>query len=95
MDKQTLTSEDISKIVDGFNPINREEIEMLAKIPPSKRWVIICRKSEEIRADLRNKLIKDFPALSMPEINMKILRSLTPVRMRKSYTEPAYYKHFG
>jgi hypothetical protein len=94
-DRKPLTSEEISAIVDGFDPIDREEIEMLAKLPPGKRWLVSYRKSEEIRADLRNKLIKDFPELSLPEISMKVLRSLTPVRMGKSYTEPAYYEHFG
>ena len=91
MAKQTLTSEDISKIVDGFDPIDVEEMEMLAKMPPGERWLVGYRKSEAIRSDLRNKLRKDFPELSLPEINMKVLRSLTPVRMGKNYTEPAYY----
>jgi hypothetical protein len=91
MEKQTLTSEDISKIVDGFDPIDIEEMEMMAKLPPGERWLVPCRKAEAIRTDLRNKLMKDFPELSLPEINMKLLRSLTPVRMGKSYTEPAYY----
>jgi len=91
MDKQSLTSEDISKIVDGFDPIDVEEMKMLAKMPLGQRWLIPLQKAEAIRADLRNKLRKDFPELSLPEINMKVLRSLTPVRMGKTYTEPAYY----
>ena len=91
MDKQILTSEDISKIVDGFDPIDIEEVEMIAKLPPGERWLVSLRKAEMIRSDLRNKLRKDFPELSIPEINMKVLRSLTPVRMGKNYTEPAYY----
>lgn len=89
--QKPLTSEEISAIVDGFEPIDREEIEMLAKLPPSKRWLVGYRKSEEIRADLQDKLRKDFPELLLPEINMKVLRSLTPVRIGKTYTEPAYY----
>jgi len=91
MDKQTLTSEDISKIVSGFDSIDVEEMKLLAKLPPGERWLVSLRKAEMIRADLRNKLMKDFPELSLPEINMKVLRSLTPVRMGKNYTEPAYY----
>jgi hypothetical protein len=86
-----LTSEEISAIVDGFDPIDREEMEMLAKLSPGKRWLVGYRKSEEIRADLRNKVMEDFPELTLPEINMKVLRSLTPVRIGKNYTEPAYY----
>lgn len=91
MDKQTLTSEDISKIVSDIDHIDVEEMKLLAKLPPGERWLVSLRKAEMIRADLRNKLMKDFPELSMPEINMKVLRSLTPVRMGKNYTEPAYY----
>ena len=98
-EKRTLTSKEISTLVnhiaDEFTTDNREEVEMVAKIPPSRRWLIGLQKAEEIRADLRNKLMKDFPELSMPEINMKVLRSLTPVRMGKNYTEPAYHEYFG
>jgi len=94
-EKRPLTYKEISAIVDGFNPIDIEEMEMVAKMPPGKRWLVSYRKAEAIRADLRNKLRKDFPELSLPEINMKVLRSLTPVRMGKSYTEPAYHEHFG
>lgn len=68
---------------------------MMAKKLPEQRWLVSFRKTEAIRADLRNKLIKDYPELSMPEINMKVLRSLTPVRMGENYTEPAYHKNFG
>lgn len=89
--RKTLTPEEISTIVEGFDPIDKEEMDMMAKMPPGERWLVSYRKSEMIRADLRNKLMKDFPELSMSEINMKMLRSLTPVRMGKNYTEPAYY----
>jgi hypothetical protein len=89
--RKPLTSEENSAMVDGFEPIDVEETEMLAKLPPGKRWLVGYRKSEEIRADLRNKLMEDFPELSLPEINMKVPRSLTPVRIGKNYTKPAYY----
>ena len=98
-EKRTLTSEEISdlvnRIADEFESEDKEEMEMMAKMPPDQRWRVSYCKSEVIRADLRNKLIKDFPELSKSEINMKMLRSLTPVRMGKNYTEPAYNEHFG
>lgn len=94
-DKQPLTPEEISAIVNGFDPIDWEEMEMLAKMPPEQRWLVGLRKTEVLRADLRIKLMEDFPELSLPEINMKVLRSFSPVRMRKSYTEPAYIEHLG
>lgn len=94
-ERKTLTSEEISAIVDGFDPIDWEEMEMLRAMPEGERWLVSLRKTEMLRADLRNKLMKDFPELSMSEINMKVLRSFTPVRIGKSYTEPAYHEYFG
>ena len=94
-EEQTLTSEDISKIVDGFDPIDWEEVKLLKAMPSDERCLVSLRKVEALRTDLRNKLMKDYPELPTPEINMKMLRSLTPVQMGKSYTEPAYYEHFG
>jgi hypothetical protein len=93
--RKPLTSEEISAIVDGFEPIDVEETERLAKMPPGERWLVPYRKAETMRADLREKLKKEFPELSEAEINMKVLRSLTPVRIGKNYTEPAYHEHFG
>jgi len=90
-DKQPLTPEEISAIVDGFDPIDFDEMEMVAKLPPGQRWLVGYQKSEAIRTDLRNKLMEDYPELPMPEINMKVLRSLTSVRMGKSCTESTYY----
>jgi hypothetical protein len=89
--RKSLTREEISAIVAGFEPIDVEEMEMLVKLPPGKRWLVGCRKSEEIRTDLRNKLVEDFPELSLPEINMKVLRSLTSVQIGKNHTELTYY----
>lgn len=94
-DKKPLSSEEISAIVDGFDPIDWDEVKLLASLPSEKRWLISHQKTEAIRSDLINKLKVDFPELSISEINMKVLRSFTPVRMGKSYTEPAYYEYFG
>jgi hypothetical protein len=92
-EKQTLTSKEIHALVNRIanESEDRADIELLKTIPPAQRWRIGIYKAEAIRSDLRNKLMQDFPELSPPEINMKVLRSLTPVRMGKSYTEPAYY----
>lgn len=89
--RKPLTPEEISAIVDGFEPIDVEEMKIIARLTPSQRIFRMLEKAEAIRDDLRNKLLEDFPELSLPEINMKVLKSLTPVRMGKSYTEPAYY----
>ena len=70
-------------------------MKLMKKMPPEQRWLVVYGKSEAIRTDLRKKLMKDYPELLQSEINMKVLRSLTPVRIGKSYTEPAYHEHFG
>ena len=99
MKKQALTAEEIStfanRIADEFTSEDREGVEMLTRLPPGKRWLVPHQKAEAIRADLRDKLRKDFPELSLAEINMKVLRSLTPVRIGKNHTEPAYHGYFG
>jgi hypothetical protein len=92
-DRKPLTPEEISAIVDGFDPIDNEEMEMMAKMSLGQRWLVVCYKAEALRTDFRVKLVKDFPELSMPEINMKVSRSLTSVRMGRSYTEPVYYEY--
>ncbi|MEO7840468.1 MAG: hypothetical protein ABIU06_14060 [Anaerolineales bacterium] len=83
MEKQTLTSEDISKIVDGFDPIDWVQMELLAKLPPGKRIIPMVQASEMVRAGLRGTFRKKFPNLSLSEINMKILEYIT--YMDKNY----------
>jgi len=72
-EKQTLTSEDISKIVDGLNSIDHIQMELLAKMPPGKRIYPSLHASAMIRAGLRTAFKRKFPNLSLAEINMKIL----------------------
>ena len=79
--KQTLTSEEISKIVDGFDPIDWVQLDLLAKMPPEKRLIPGLVAQEFAMAALRGTFRNKFPELSMPEINMKVLAYLTPVRM--------------
>ncbi len=77
MKKQTLTSEDISKIVDGFDPIDRVQIQLLAKLPPGKRMYPSLQASAMLRAGLRTAFKRKFPNLLLAEINMKVLEYLT------------------
>mgnify|MGYP001416150922 FL=1 len=79
--KRVLTSEEISKIVDGFDPIDWVQLDLLAKMPPEKRLIPGLVAQEFAMAALRGTFRNKFPELSMPEINMKVLAYLTPVRM--------------
>ncbi len=76
-EKRTLSSEEISKIVSGLNPIDHAQMELLAKMPPGKRIYPSLHASAMIRAGLRTAFKRKFPNLSLAEINMKILDYLT------------------
>ncbi|MEW6029697.1 MAG: hypothetical protein ACOYZ8_04120 [Chloroflexota bacterium] len=79
--KKSLTSEEISKIVSGFDPIDWVQLDLLAKMPPKKRLIPGLNAQEFSMAALRGTFRRKFPTLSLPEINMKVLTYLTPVRM--------------
>jgi hypothetical protein len=80
-DRKPLTSEEISAIVDGFEPIDWVQLDLLAKMPPEKRLIPGLLAQEFAMAALRGTFRNKFPELSMSEINMKVLAYLTPVRM--------------
>jgi len=79
--KRPLTSEEISAIVDGFDPIDWVQLDLLAKMPPERRLIPGLTAQEFAMAALRGTFRNKFPELSMPEINMKVLAYLTPVRI--------------
>jgi hypothetical protein len=87
-DKRPLTPENISAIVRGLDPIDWVQVELLAKLPPGQRYIPALQAAEKVRAELRDKFTKEFPELSMPEINMKVLEYLTPVRMVRMERKP-------
>lgn len=80
-DKKPLSSEEISAIVNGLNPIDWTQMELLAKLPPGQRILPTLNATLMLRAGLRSAFTKKFPELSTSEINMKVLEYLTPVRM--------------
>lgn len=79
--KQQLSPKEISAIVDGFDPIDWVQVDLLAKMPFEKRLLPGLYAQEFSMAALRGTFRKKFPELSMSEINMKVLTYLTPVRM--------------
>ena len=72
-ERKPLTPEEISAIVDGFEPIDIAQMELLAKLPPGKRIYPSLQASAMIRAGLRTAFKRKFQNLSLPEINIKIL----------------------
>jgi hypothetical protein len=83
--KRVLTSEEISKIVDGFDPIDWVQVKLVANLPPGKRIIPMLQATEMIRAGLRAAFTKKFPELSRSEINMKILNYMTDMDKRHGY----------
>ena len=79
--KQKLTTAEIASIVQGLDPVDWVQVELLAKLPASKRIIPPLQAQEFSMAALRGTFRKRFPTLSMAEINMKVLAYLTPVRM--------------
>ena len=80
-DKKPFSSRDISEIVDTFDPIDWVQVELLAQMPFEKRLIPGLSAQEFSMAALRGTFRRKFPELSMPEINMKVLGYLTPLRM--------------
>ena len=81
--RKPLTPEEISTLVDGLNPIDWVQMELLAKLPPGQRILPALNATLMIRAGLRSAFMKKFPELSRSEINMRVLKYLTPIRMKK------------
>lgn len=79
--RKPLTSQEISAIVDGFDPIDWVQMKLQANMPFEKRLIPGLNAQEFAMAALRGTFQKRFPELSMPEINMRVLAYLTPVRM--------------
>ena len=79
--RKPLTPEEISAIVDGFAPVDWVQLELTAKLPPARRIIAPMLAQEFSMAALRGTFRKKFPDLSISEINMKVLKYLTPVRM--------------
>jgi hypothetical protein len=78
---EPLSSKEISAILDGFDPIDWVQVDLLAKMPFERRLIPGLSAQEFSMAALRGTFRKKFPELSLPEINMKVLAHLTPVRM--------------
>lgn len=79
--KQPLSYDEISAIVDGFDPVDWVQVDLLAKLPFEKRLIPGLNAQEISMAALRGTFRRKFPELSIAEINMKVLTYLTPVRM--------------
>lgn len=63
-----------------FDPIDWQQLQLLAQLTPAQRTLAMIRATEFVRAGLRGTFRRRFPELSDEEINMKVLAHLTPLR---------------
>ena len=63
-----------------LDPIDWQQLELLAQLSPAQRTLTMVRAAEFVRAGLRAAFHRRYPELSDAEINMKVLAYLTPLR---------------
>jgi hypothetical protein len=63
-----------------FDPIDWQQLELLAKLTPGERMRASVMAHEFATALLRGTLRRRFPDLSLAELNMMVLRHCTEVR---------------
>ena len=64
----------------SFNPIDWQQLELLARLTFAQRVRLGIQAQAFARAMLRGTLCRRFPDLSQSELNMKVLAHFTPLR---------------
>jgi hypothetical protein len=64
----------------SFDPIDWQQLELLARLTPAQRILLGMQAQEFARAALRGTFRRRFPELSQAELNMQVLAYLTPLR---------------
>ena len=64
----------------SFDPIDWQQLELLARLTPAQRVRLGIQAQAFARAMLRGTLRRRFPDLSQSELNMKVLAHFTPLR---------------
>ncbi|MDL1898213.1 hypothetical protein FBQ82_18330 [Anaerolineae bacterium CFX7] len=76
-----LTREEIAEIVRGLDPINWVQLRVIAQLPPEKQIMAGMRAAEFARAIVRGAMMERLPNETRAQINMRVLRHFTDVRM--------------
>lgn len=63
-----------------LDPIDQQQLEILAKMPPEDRVVASLAATEWVLAGLRGALHERFPGWSQRRINLEALARATPLR---------------
>ncbi len=73
----------VKEIVRGLEPVDWEQLRLLARLSPAERVLVGMRAQAFAMAALRGTLRRRFPELSQAELNMQVLAHFTPVRMER------------
>ncbi len=68
------------KFVLDLDPIDWQQMELLARVSPAQRLLTMMAASEFALAGLRGAFRRRYPELSPSEINMRVLAYVTPLR---------------
>jgi hypothetical protein len=63
-----------------LEPVDWQQLELIARLTPAQRWLAMAEASEFALAGLRGAFRKRFPDVSQSELNMKVLAYVTPLR---------------
>ncbi|GER80315.1 MAG: hypothetical protein DYG87_09995 [Anaerolineae bacterium CFX3] len=72
---------DTAAIVRGLDPADWVQIKLLRSLPPEKRIIPAMRAQAFAMSTFKLALKSRYPELSDSELNMKVLRHFTTVRM--------------
>ena len=77
---ERLTLSPMSDLEISFDPIDWQQLELLAQLTPAQRILLGMQAQAFARAALRGTLRRRFPELSQSELNMQVLAHFTPLR---------------
>jgi hypothetical protein len=76
-----ITPDEISALVCSIDPVDWQQMELLARLSPADRILTGLSVAEFAKAALRGTLSQRFPDWSLSQLNMVVLRHFTTVRM--------------
>ena len=76
-----MSAIDTAAIVRGLDPADWVQIKLLRSLPPEKRIIPAMRAQAFVMSTFKLALKDRYPNLSESELNMKVLRHFTTVRL--------------
>lgn len=81
IDDEAAEREKIRELVRGLEPIDWVQLHLIARLPPEQQIMAGMRAAEFARAIVRGAFMERFPNETRAQINMRVLRHFTTVRM--------------